>query len=121
MPLDDQDWNSVRVAVERIASDVCGRRVEWFTTGRVIKRDEKNRLVWIKGMGDVAIPIIAFDYDIRYYDTDENGETQVRKARASLAVPNVGQTVVVAFELGSTRIPRCLGVMQGKNWVETED
>jgi hypothetical protein len=119
--LEEQDWNSIRVAVERICANISGRRVEWFKTGKVIKRDERNRLIWIKGMGDVAIPIIAFDYDIRYYDTDENGETRVRKARATLAVPKLGQTVVVAFELGSTRIPRCLGVLQGKNWVETED
>jgi hypothetical protein len=121
MPIDEQEWNSLRAASERIAANVSGRRTEYFRTARVIKRDEKNRLVWVKDMGDVAIPIVSFDYEIRYYDTDENGNARVRHARARVAVPKIGETVFVAFELGSTRLPRCLGVVQGKNWVETED
>lgn len=117
----EQEWNSIRSVVERIATEVAGRRTEWFQTGRVIKRDENNRLVWIKGMGHTAIPIVGFNYDVRYYDTDEEGKAIVRNARAKIVVPKVGEIVLVAFELGSTRLPRCLGVVQGKNYLETED
>lgn len=117
----EQEWNSIRTVVERICAEVSGRRQEFFQTGKVIKRDEVNRLVWIKGMGHTAIPIVSFNYDIRYYDTDELGNATVKNARAKIAVPKLGEIVLVVFELGSTRLPRCLGVVQGKNYLETEE
>lgn len=119
--ISEQEWNSIRSVAEKISAEVSGRRVEFFQTGRVIKRDERNRLVWIQGMGDVAIPIVSFEFDVRYYETDAHGNAIVRKARALLDVPKVGQTVLVAFELGISRLPRCLGVILGKNWLEAED
>jgi len=117
----EEEWNSIRVACEKIARDVAGTRGEWFQTGKVIKRDEKNRLIWIQGMGHTAIPVVGFNYTVRYYDTDDEGKLRVRQADAKVVVPKKGETVLVAFELGSTRLPRCLGVVQGKNYLEVEE
>jgi hypothetical protein len=119
--ISEQEWNSVRNVAEKVAAEVAGRRVEWLQTGKVIKRDTRNRLIWIQGMGDVAIPIVSFEFDVRYYDKDASGKTIVRYSKAVLDVPQVGQTVLVAFEMGISRLPRCLGVILGKNWVEAED
>lgn len=119
--ISEQEWNSIREAAMKIAAEVAGRRVEWLKTGIVVKRDEDDRLIWIKDMADIAIPIVAHDYDLRYYDTDENGAAIVRHARAKIVVPKIGQSVLIAFELGSSRLPRCLGVIQGTNWIEEEE
>jgi len=119
--ISEEEWNSIRAVCEKISREVAGTRGEWFQTGRVIKRDEKNRLVWIKGMGHTPLPVVGFEYDVRYYDTDDEGNLRVRNARAKVVVPALGATVLVAFELGSTRLPRCLGIVQGKNYLETEE
>lgn len=121
MPISEEEWNSIRAVAEKVARDVSGTRGDWFQTGRVIKRDEKNRLIWIKGMGHTPLPVVGFNYTVRYYDTDDNGKLRVRQANAKVVVPKVGETVLVAFELGSSRLPRCLGVVQGKNYLETEE
>jgi len=117
----EPEWNSIREVAARAAAEIAGRRNDWFQTGQVVKRDEKNRLIWVKGLTGVAIPIVSFNYDIRYYDTDENGDAIVRTGHATLAVPKVGQTVLIAFELGVSRLPRCLGVVQGKNYLTQEE
>jgi len=119
--ISEAEWNSIRAACEKIAREVAGTRGDWFQTGKVVKRDEKNRLIWISGMANVALPIVSFNYDVRYYDTDDDGKLITRKARAQIVVPALGETVLVAFELGSTRLPRVLGVVQGKNYLETEE
>jgi hypothetical protein len=48
---------------------------------------------------------------------------KVRKTiqKATVRVPKVGDTVLVARELGTRRLPRCLGILQGKNWISAED
>jgi len=45
----------------------------------------------------------------------------VRNAKAVTLVPKVGQTVLVAYEMGISRLPRCLGVIQSTNWITSED
>ena len=61
------------------------------------------------------------EHEIRYYDTDGNGNVIVRNAKAVTLVPKVGQTVLVAYEMGISRLPRCLGVIQSTNWITSED
>jgi len=117
----DPEWNAIRDVCAKTAAQVSGRRSEFFTTETVIKRDEDNRLIWIKGWGDDPIPIIDFEHEIRYYDTDGNGNVIVRNAKAVTLVPKVGQTVLVAYEMGISRLPRCLGVIQSTNWITSED
>lgn len=119
--IDDPDWNAIRNMAEKVAAEVAGRRSEFFTTGTVVKRDEKNKLVWLKGFADDPIPIVDFEHEVRYYDTDENGRSIVRKAKVTPVVPRLGQTVVVLHEMGISTLPRCVGVLLGTNWVTSED
>jgi hypothetical protein len=119
--ISEQEWNSVRTFCERISAQVSGRRSEFFETGTVAKRDEVNKLIWLKGFSNDPIPVVAFDYEVKYYDTDKNGHVHVRKAKVTPVVPKVGQTVLVAYEMGVSRLPRCLGVVQGKNWITSDD
>jgi hypothetical protein len=121
MPISEPEWNSIRTFVERICAQVSGRRSEFFETGTVSKRDEVNRLIWLKGFSDDPIPIVDFEHEVKYYDTDADGNVAVKKAKVTTVVPKVGQTVLVAYEMGTSRLPRCLGVVQGKNWIVTED
>ncbi len=119
--ISEPEWNSIRSFVEKICVRVSGRRSEFFESGTVSKRDEANKLIWLKGFSDDPIPVVAFDYEVKYYDTDSDGNVVVRKAKVTPVIPKVGQTVFVAYEMGTSRLPRCLGVIQGKNWIVTED
>lgn len=123
MPITDGEWISIRTMIESIA----GKKGEYFVTGDVIKRDVDNKLVWLAEFGDQPIPIVAFDYKVKYYDStvtvDFAGQTtgtQVtpKTVIAEVQVPQVGDTVIVAKELGVNRLPRCLGVLKGKNWID---
>jgi hypothetical protein len=105
----------------KIAADVLGRRDEFFNTCVVSKADEENRLIWLKGFSNDPIPIVAFEYEVKYFDTDRHGKIITRTAKVMPLVPKVGQTVLVAYELGVSRLPRCLGVILGKNWITSED
>jgi hypothetical protein len=119
--ISEPEWNSIREVAAKVAADVAGRRGEFFKTGIVSKRDEKNRLVWLKGYGDSPIPVVAFEYDVKYYDTDRHGKIITRVAKVLPRVPAVGQSVLVVYELGVSRLPRCVGVILGKNWITSED
>lgn len=120
MPMSEQEWNSVAAVAEKVARRTSGRRSEYFHTGVVSKRDEKNKLIWLKGEND-PIPIIDFEHEVKYYDTDEDGKLITRKAVVQTVVPKVGQPVLVAYQMGVSTNPRCLGVIQSKNWFESED
>lgn len=125
MPVSREEWKSVREMVERVLS----QRGEYFVTGTVIRRDVNKKLVWIKELGDQPIPIIGFDHEVRYYDETPRGttapalgqdnpfKTTPKLAKITVLVPKIGETVVVAKEMGTTRIPRCLGVIQGRDWL----
>lgn len=131
--LTDGDFRSIRQFVERIVRDMFGSRFDYFVTGTVIKRDELKKLVWLEEFGDQPIPVVAFNYEVKYYDESVKGtnygtsgsaaqyKTYVKKAVAEILVPKVGETVLVARELGIGRLPRCLGVIQGKGWIVRED
>lgn len=130
MPISDGEWKSIRTLVDSLVS----KKGEYFVTGDVIKRDEDNKLVWIAEFGDQPIPLVAFDYRIKYYDADTltavdfAGSTVTAKttttrkyATSEVLVPEIGDTVIVARELGVNRIPRCLGILKGKNWIDTTE
>lgn len=119
MPILEAEWTSIRSMIERVVADIAGRRDSYFITGKVIKRDEGKRLVWLKEFGDQPIPIVSFDYTVKYYDDTTTG-TKVKTAKAKVDVPKIGATVLVARELGSRRLPRCLGIIQGIDWLVAE-
>lgn len=95
-----------------------GGYTRYFITGKVIKRDAAKKLVWLAEFGPQAIPVVGFDYDVKYYDTDQRGDVTRKQAKVNVVTPAIGATVLVARELGVSRMPRCLGVFQGKGWIK---
>jgi hypothetical protein len=120
MPITEPEWASIASLVERMVPQLTGGRRN-FTTGRVIKRDANKRLVWLKELGDQPIPVVGFDYEVKYYDTDNAGNTQPKKATVSPVTPDVGEHVFVVLEMGEQSLPRCLGTIQGTGWILPED
>lgn len=114
MPITEGEWVSIRTMIESLAN----KKGEYFTTGKVLKRDEGNKLVWTAEFGDQPIPLVAFDYCVNYYDTDNTGIVSKKTATIEVQVPKIGEIVIIAKELGVNRLPRCLGVLKGRNWID---
>jgi hypothetical protein len=75
MPISDPEWNSVRAMAEAVAAEVSGRRGDYFLTETVIKRDVTKKLVWVRGYGDQAIPVVSFNHVFKWYDDTHAGLT----------------------------------------------
>lgn len=120
MPITEPEWTSIASLVERMVPQLTGGRRN-FKTGRVIKRDANNQLVWIRELGDQPIPVVGFDYTVKYYDTDNAGNTVPKTAKISPVTPDVGEHVFIVFEMGEHSLPRCLGTIQGTGWILPED
>lgn len=118
MPINENEWASIQALVERIVGH--GGKSN-FMTARVLKRDVANKLVWVKELGAQAIPVVGFDYSVKYYDTDSTGTVNVKTVSASVKVPDVGESVFIVLEMGAQSLPRCLGTIQGRGWVTRED
>jgi len=119
--ISEPEWASIAAMIEKISSQVSGKRQDYFTTGPVIKVDVPNRCVYLAEFGDQAIPIVAYDYAHDYYVTDQSGNTVKKTAVSKVKMPKPGDTVVVAREYGTRGLPRALGVLQGTNWILSED
>lgn len=119
MPITEPEWLSVRTMIEKVVRRIAGTRADYFVTGKVIKVDAKNKCVYLKEFGDQPIPIVAFNQEVKYYDSTITS-TSVRTAPVKIVMPKVGESVLVAREMGVRRLPRCLGVIQGTNWVVPE-
>lgn len=117
--ISEREWASIHSLVDRVVRKIAGKRQ--FVTGAVVKNDTNNKIVWIKELGAQPIPVVGFEYDVKSYDTDASGNVTVRHFTATPKTPKVGQSVVVALEMGDQSIPRCLGVVQGKKWIVSED
>lgn len=81
--------------------------------GKVVKRDAAKGLVWLKEFGDQPIPLVGFNGHAKVYDTTPTG-VRMRKAKILHEVPKKGQLVVVLRQLGSRRLPKCVGVVLSK-------
>lgn len=114
MPITEGEWASIRAMAEQVAVEVSGTRKDYFVMGKVIKRDPVKNLIWMTEFGDQPIPLFSFDYEVFYY-----AGTPLRKKTAKVkpACPKIGQTVLVAREMGLNRLPRCLGVLRSKGFV----
>jgi hypothetical protein len=116
VPLTEPEWQSIGNFVERIVRRVAGTKADYFVTGKVLKVDKPNKCIYMSEFGDQPIPVVGFDYEIDYYDTTATGVVK-KTAPVKLIMPSVGDSVLVARELGVPRMPRCLGVIQGTNWI----
>jgi hypothetical protein len=123
MTISNEEWASIAQHVEREVGRLIGRRRDYFLICKVVKNDTTNNLVWVKELGDQPIPLMAFDYDVAYYDESPRGASvgsyRVYKKHATvkLICPKPGQTVLIAREMGSDFLPRCLGVLHSKKFI----
>lgn len=118
--ISEGEWASIRSLVEKLVTQLTGGRRNFFTA-RVIKRDDTNKLVWVRELGAQAIPVVGFDYNVTYYDTDSTGVVNRKNAKISPATPKVGEHVFIVLEMGAQSLPRCLGTIQGRNWLTPEN
>lgn len=109
--LSDTVWAQINTLVSRHQSN------DEVTRGTVIKVDTNNRNVFVKEFGDTAIPLVGFTYDIEYYDTDAAGAVQKKTYKAEPAMPKIGDLVVIARQSGQRRLPLCIGIVKGKNYI----
>jgi hypothetical protein len=112
MPLTYEDWNAI---MEFVGKEI-GRRTGFFEQGKVIRRDTQRKLIWLEEFGDQPIPVIGFDQEVKLYT-----KTSVQRLKATPLTPKVGDTVLVAKHMGTRRLPKCLGVVQGYDYVLSEE
>lgn len=117
----EPEWASIRSMVESVVLQLVGDRRSYFTTGKVTKVDTANKCVFIAELGDQPIPVVAFNRMVKYYDEGASGAVTVKREPSEITMPTIGQSVLIAKELGSGTLPRCLGVIQGTNWIVPED
>lgn len=125
MPMSEEEWASVSRFVELEVGKLIGRRRDPLFTAKVTKRDEENKLVWVKELGDQPIPILAFDYEVTYFDESPRGtsgggsyKTYKKTATVDIIVPQIGQLVIIAREMSYDGHPRCLGVVKSRNYIQ---
>lgn len=131
--LDETEFQSIAAMVEQIVKDMVGTKRSYFITGTVIRVDELNKCVYLAEFDDQAIPIVGFKQRVTFYDETPQGtnygtagssasfNTTKKTVIAEIVMPKVGENVLVVREMGANHLPRCLGVILGKNWVTAEE
>lgn len=133
MALNHNDWREIQSYV----SKVVGQVGEPFVQGKVVKADPVKNLIWLAEFGDQPIPILAFDYEVKYFYQEPFGNTtgvgtpvqkrlKSRKTKVSakevkVLCPKKGDVVLVARHMGSRRLPKCLGVIKSKGYMSGGD
>lgn len=80
------------------------------TYGVVTKRDVRRKLIWLTEYGDQPIPIVGLRYKVKVYD-DNGTNVTMKTYEVTPQVPLVGDKVVVLRQMGSRRLPKCVGVI----------
>lgn len=119
------EWRSIQDEID----NKIAKRGEYFDIVVVTKRDDENKLVWADEYGSTAIPLVAFDVSVKYYDTISSGAVVPRMTRpprgtnreVEIITPQVGESILVGKILGSNGFPVCLGVIQGRNFTPVGD
>jgi hypothetical protein len=119
--LTNSDWRAIEEFVNRMTSKIG----EPFVQAIVLKTDAARRVIFVKEFGDTPIPIIGLDYQVKYSYKEPSGATTIKKTKAhseevEILVPRVGETVLIAQHFGSKRLPKCLGVIKSKRFIETD-
>lgn len=108
MALDDSDWASIYNAIAEAKSP------SEFTHGKVIESDNVRKAVKVAEFGDQWIPMYGFKGTVKYYDETSDGSVVVKTAKFIPDAPAVGDTVLIARQYGTRRLPRCIGVLLSK-------
>jgi hypothetical protein len=134
MALERGEWNAIR---DLVLSMLPSKTMSF---AKVIKRDEKKKLIWTKEYGKTAIPLVDFERSFQYYDTQPTGanvaagvplptklvkkEDKLQKnpnLLTAIVVPRVGQTVIILEQWGNQRAPICIGVILSTGHWEGEE
>ena len=125
MPLNSEDFASIGNLIELEVGRLMGRKRDTFFMAEVTKRDTEDNLIWVKELGDQPIPLIAFEYEITYYDESPRGtsgggsfHTFKKTAISKVQVPQKGEMVLILLEMSYGGRPRCFGVVQSRNFVQ---
>lgn len=110
MRLPDSVWGQIRDMVVQMLPD------HEITRGTVIKVDANNNNVYVTEFGSTPIPIVAFDYDVTVFDSTPTGVVR-KEVIAKVRMPKVGDLVAIGKQSGQRRLPLCLGVVKGKNYI----
>jgi hypothetical protein len=110
--LTDRDFASIYEVLEKQPSINS-----LLLTTKVIRRDETKKLIWVNELGTQPVPLIGFDFNVKYYDTNASGAVIEKVAKISIEVPHIGDTVLIAMERGTKRLPRCLGKIQSRDYI----
>ena len=129
MPIDGAEWTSIAELAERLALQVSGRSGAHFFVARVIKNDKTKNLVWVKELQDIPIPLFAHEYIVKYYDESPRGtglsfggyKTYTKFAEVKVKCPDVGDVILICREMGTDRLPRCMGILQSTDFAIDEE
>jgi len=116
-------WNAI---AEMVARNAAPGEISFHN---VRKRDVAKKIIWVEEFGETSIPLVTFDFNFAYYDTQPSGSVTKRydatadesdpAYHAKLLVPRVGQKVAILNPSGNRRFPVCIGVVQsmpGSYW-----
>ena len=70
----------------------------------------------IVGSGHTSLSKISFRAA-----TPSPEQIQKRSGSSNLVMPKEGETVLIAFERGTRRLPRCLGVIQSQDYIQAQE
>ena len=103
--LDASDWQEILKAIEQ-----GSRQPPSIISSRVIQVDTNKRVLWVKDLNRLEIPIYAFEYE---YETDvitASGEIKRRVEKVAPTLPEIGQNALILLPAGSRGAPKCIGV-----------
>jgi len=116
----NSDWRAIQEFVDKRVT----RGGEPFVQATVIRVNQTNKTIFCKEFGDTPIPLLSFDYQVKYMFKETTGAVTIKTTKAhseevEVLVPRVGDTVLIAQHFGSRRLPKCLGVIKSQHFVET--
>lgn len=111
------------MAIEEFVNRMLSKIGSPFIQAKVIKSDSSRKVVWVRELGSIPVPLIAFDYQVKYSYREASGTLQIQKTKAyseevDVLTPRVGDTVLIAQHFGASRLPKCLGVIKSRNYIE---
>ena len=130
MAFTHDEWREVQNMVNRVVEG----QGEYFVQDIVVKSDPIRKVIWTKEFGDQAIPLFTFDYQVKYYQNKSIENTGApnyipittifpRKSVAyskevEVLTPRKGDVVLIARHMGARRLPKCLGVLKSKKFIQ---
>lgn len=131
MPFTHDEWREIQNLIGRVVEG----QGEYFVQDVVVKSDPVRKVIWTKEFGDQAIPLFAFDYQVKYFESETTGvsgtspgpysvakkinpkKTKPYTKEVEVLTPRKGDVVLIARHLGARRLPKCLGVLKSKNFI----